>query len=287
MTAKTEHVNWNDLAALAERGRDHVDAAVLAHLAGCGDCLAAYGEAVRCHDARLAGAAADSRTPVPAPVRLVPRRQRWGKVAWSTGSLAAAAVLLILLMPRDPGSFGPDDPRSALQSRLVEMSADGPLLPGVEQLTGGEGPRYRAGTDAAVGDLGELLTPWARRFGSDPADTEAAFWLSAGYLASGRLNYADDVLRRALQRHPQAVGLQHLDAVTAYRLNELDRAEAALRRILAARPTDGTARFNLALIEVETQRVEQARLVLTELAADADQPAVQARARQLLDLIGD
>lgn len=287
MTSATEHMSWNDLAVLAERGRDHADGAVLAHLAVCADCLAAYGEAVRCRDAELAGVAVETGAPAPVPVRLVPPWQRWGRVAWSTGSLAAAAVLLILLLPRDPGGFGPDDPRSALQARLVEMSGDGPLMPGVEQLVGVEGPRYRAGTDASAGDLDELLTPWARRFGSDPADSEAAYWLSAGYLASGRLNYADDVLRRALQRQPQAVGLQHLDAVTAYRLNELDRAEAVLRRILAARPADGVARFNLALIEVETRRIEQARLVLDELAADAAHPAVRVRARQLLDLIGD
>ncbi|MBE0564992.1 MAG: tetratricopeptide repeat protein, partial [Krumholzibacteria bacterium] len=211
----------------------------------------------------------------------------WGQVAWGTGTLAAAAVLLVLLLPRGEGPFGPEDPRFVLQSTLEALSADGPQLPGVRHLTGAAETRYRAGGDAAATGLDALLEPFARRFGADPADSDAAYWLGAAYLATGRLSYADDVLRRALQRHPDAAGLRHLDAVTAYRLNELDRAEAVLRRILADRPADGTARFNLALIEYETRRAEKARAELRTLAAGDANPAVQARARELLQVIGD
>ncbi len=279
----TEHVDWNDLAALAEQGGVPASEQTLAHLAVCAECLAAYGEAVRSRDGILAG----ERPAVPAVPRLrvVPRRRRWGKAAWSTGGLAAAAVLLVLLMPRQPEVFGPGDPRFALQERLAELSGAGPVYPGVERVAAGAATRYRSGGDAATPGIDALLQPWAERFGADPADSDAAYWLSAGYLASGRLNYADDVLRRALQRHPDAAGLRHLDAVTAYRLNELDRAEDALRAILARRPADGVARFNLALIAFETQRLDEARTALRDLAADEANPAVQERARQLLAII--
>ncbi len=283
MSPTGNHVDWNDLAALAEEGPGAVDGTILGHLAVCPACLAHWSEAVRSLDGERI-AAPDAR---PAAVGIasiaVPRRRRWGKVAWGTSGLAAAAVLLFLLVPRQPGAPGPGDPRSLVQARLTAMSADGLLLPGVERLVGAGEARYRDG-GAATPDLDSLLEPWARRFGADPADSDAAYWLGAAYLASGRLSYADDVLRRALQRHPGAVGLRELDAATAYRLNELDRAEQVLRRLLEDRPADGTARFNLALIESETRRVEQARATLQDLVDDSN-PAVQARARDLLALI--
>ena len=280
------HADWNDLATLAEHGHEGADGDLLAHLAVCADCMAAYAEAVRARDLELAGEPAAATVPArPAPVFMHPatRRRRWGMAAWGTGGLAAAAVLLFLVLPGGPEGIGPDDPRFALQARLVELSQEGPLLPGVDRLGTGE-VRYRAG-DAATPGLDALLEPWTRRFGADPADSEAAYWLGAGYLATGRLNYAEDVLRRALQRHPEAAGLRHLYAVTAYRLNELDRAEAVLRDILADRPDDGTARFNLALIEYETRRLEEARADLERLAAGDASAAVRARARELLALL--
>ncbi|MFN2369708.1 MAG: tetratricopeptide repeat protein [Candidatus Krumholzibacteriia bacterium] len=284
MNLEDRHIDWNDLAALAEDGHRQAAEQTLAHLAVCGTCLAAYADAVQARDGELAGRAA---APVPTPLPLVPRRRRRPQVAWATGTLAAAAVLLVLLLPRGQGPFTPGDPRLALQTTLETMSADGPLLPGVRHLEDGGGTRYRAGDEAAAGGLDALLEPFARRFGADPADSDAAYWLGAAYLATGRLHYADDVLRRALQRHPGAAGLRHLDAVTAYRLNELDRAEAVLRRILADRPGDGTARFNLALIEYETRRVDEARAELQTLATADANPAVRARAQELLQAIDD
>lgn len=284
MNQKDRHIDWNDLAVLAEDGHRQAGEETLAHLAVCGTCLAAYADAVRARDGELADGVT---APVPAPLPWAPRRRRRPQVAWATGTLAAAAVLLVLLLPRGQGPFAPGDPRLALQTTLETMSTDGPLLPGVQHLAGAGGTRYRAGDGAAAGGLDALLEPFARRFGADPADSDAAYWLGAAYLATGRLNYADDVLRRALQRHPDAAGLRHLDAVTAYRLNELDRAETVLRRILADRPGDGTARFNLALIEYETRRVDEARVELQALAAADANPAVRARAQELLQAIGD
>ncbi|MBE0532370.1 MAG: hypothetical protein IH626_16200, partial [Rhodospirillales bacterium] len=55
MNPTDRHIDWNDLAALAEDGHRDGDTAVLAHLAACGPCLAAYAEAVRSRDAQLAG----------------------------------------------------------------------------------------------------------------------------------------------------------------------------------------------------------------------------------------
>ncbi len=281
LTKTRTHCDANALAALAEHGHKQADPGVLAHLAVCPACMGAYADAVRAIDARLAGAGT-SAAEQPAPVlRLLPRRRR--RAAPVFGGLAAAAVLLLMLLPlvRDGGDL--PDPRAGVQERLVRLSTSGPLYPGVERtVTDGE-PRYRDGGET---DLAGLIDPLRADFEAHPADADRAYWLSAGYLAAGRLATADDVLRRALQHHPDDVALRQLAAIAAYRLNELDRAESEFEAVLARRPRDAAARFNLALIRVETGRAEAARAVLDTLAADAANPAVQARARALLERLG-
>ncbi|HPF71052.1 MAG TPA: tetratricopeptide repeat protein [Candidatus Krumholzibacteria bacterium] len=277
MNEAWRHLEANELALLAERGSDQAEPEVLTHLATCAACLEAYAEAVRVVDADLAGAApAAASAPL---LQLVPRRRRRGMAAWATGGLATAAVLLLLVLvpARDGGVF---DPRPVLQAQLAALSSDGLLLPGVEHLEDGTAARYRDG--AGSSDVEALLDPLARRYDADPGDADAAYWLGAGYLASGRLNYADDLLRRALQRHPDDGGLRRLEAATAYRLNELDRAEQILRELRDHDAGAADVRFNLALIAVERGRPEEARAALPGLAADAAHPAVQARARALL-----
>lgn len=281
MTKTRTHCDANALAALAEHGHKQADPGVLAHLAVCPACMGAYADAVRAIDTRLAGTGAPS-VEQPAPVlRLRPRRGR--RVAPAFGGLAAAAVLLLMLLPlvRDGGDL--PDPRAGVQERLAAMSASGPLYPGVDRSFSGGEPRYRNGGEV---DLAGLIDPLRADFEAHPADAEAAYWLSAGYLAAGRLATADDVLRRALQKHPDDVALRQLAAIAAYRLNELDRAEDEFAAVLARRPRDAAARFNLALIQVETGRAEVARAMLDTLAADGANPAVQARARALLERLG-
>ena len=284
MTKPDAHPDWNELAALADHGTAQASPELMAHLAVCPACMVAYSDAVQTRDAELAGGIVPEQLPVPsfASRKIIHLPRRWAPMAVGAGGMVAAAVLLVVLFSGNPATFGPGDPRSDLQTRLSELSSVGPIYPGVGELPADSGTRYRSsGTPSGTG-ADALLIPWAERFAADPADTDAAYWLSAGYLAAGRVQFAEDVLHRALQREPGATGLQHLDVIAAYRLNELDRAEAALRRILAQRPNDELALFNLSLIQTETGRFDQARPVLERLAEGDADPALQDRARQLL-----
>lgn len=279
MTQRPEHPDWNELAALAESGPEAMDPELLAHLAVCPRCLAAYGDAVQCLDEVLA-----ERVPL-APVarsRVVPLHRRRSNQVWGAGALAAAAVLLVLLMPRNPAIFAPEDPRTELQTRLSELSVEGPIYPGVIRLAAAGNERYRAGGPVTA-EADALLAPWQERFAADPADSDAAYWLTVGHLAAGRLHFADETLRRALQRHPHATSLRHLDAITAYRLSDLERAEAALLGLLADRPEDDFARFNQALVLSETGRTDEARAILSILADEAGSEVLRTRVRQLLE----
>ena len=281
MTQRPEHPDWNELAALAESGPEATDPEILAHVAVCPQCMAAIGDAVQSLDEVLAD-------PVPvAPVYrplIVPVHRRRSNWAWGAGALAAAAVLLVLLMPRNPATFAPEDPRSGLQARLSELSVEGPVYPGVIRLTTAGNAQYRAGGPVTA-EADALLAPWQERFAADPADSDAAYWLTVGHLAAGRLHFADETLRRALQRHPHATSLRHLDAITAYRLSDLERAEAALQGLLADQPEDEFARFNQALVLSETGRPAEARAILTSLADDADSDALRTRAQRLLSTL--
>jgi tetratricopeptide (TPR) repeat protein len=272
------HPDWNDLAVLVESGPEAVPAAVLAHVAVCPHCLASWGEAVEGLDRILADAVPEAP---PAPVRLPvrPRRRQW---VWATTALAAAAVLLVLLLPRDPETSLPGNGPDLLRARLSELSADGPVYPGVARLSANGDTRYRAGNGASA-EADALLAPWQDRFAADPADSDAAYWLTAGHLAAGRLNFADGILRRALQRHPDATALRHLDAITAYRMSDLERAEATLAGLLADNPDDDLARFNQALVLSETGRVDEAVGLLEALAGGDGSEAVKVRAARLLE----
>lgn len=272
MNRQDPHPDWNELAALVDHGSSKARPELLAHLAACPACLAAWSAAVEARDRELAavGVGAVSWRP----------RRRPRELAWGVGGLAAAALLLVLLLPRggvDPAE-GEHDAR--IQQRLAGLSHVGLVLPRVPVLGATPITDYRAGlTNGAVYELG----PWAERFAADTGDTEAAFWLAAGHLGRGQLDLAEDVLRRALRRAPGARDLRHLAAVAAYQRSDLVAAEQTLRVLLADDPGDRLAQLNLAIIGLETGEVEPHRAALRALAADPRQPALQVRARQLLD----
>jgi len=280
MTESSEHPDWNDLAALADRGSEGAPPELLDHLAVCPQCMAAWSAAVEHRDRSLA----ESTTAPGSTVRgsrlsgqrrpRIPREWFWG-----SGGLAAAALLLALLFPRDGSRDVANPSEQLVLDRLARLSRTGLVYPRVPALGATTNEDYRAG-----GDVGGAVdvSPWLERFGADPADTSAAFWLSAGYLANGQLDLADDVLRRAQARTPRARELRELAAITAYRRNEIETARELLGAILRDSPEDHLAAFNLAVIQLETGRQTEARTVLERLADDHGEPDLQRRATQLL-----
>jgi tetratricopeptide (TPR) repeat protein len=284
MNTVNDHPDWNELAALIDRGADGVRPDVLQHLAGCPACMAAWSAAVEHRDRVLAAATVPEAIPRRVTVvtggrrRLRPRRG----FAWGLGTLAAAALLLLVLLPRDATDPLPTGPQDRLQQRLGGLSHTGLVFPRVHELGAVPVTDYRAGaTNGAVIDL----TPWAERLAREPADGEAAFWLTAGFLGRGQIDHADDILRRALRTAPQALDLRHLAAIVAYQRSDLDAAVATLAAILRDHPGDALAQLNLAVIAHEHGRGQDHRATLLAIAADDRRPALQARAAQLLQQI--
>lgn len=275
MNEFNEHPDWNQLATLVDRGSDGVPAELLEHLAACPECMAAWSAAVEERDREMAGIAVLT----PRPTRIVGRRRSHRELLWGAGSLAAAALLLVLLLPRT-GSH-PDVAGSDLQvlQRMSELSHSGLVYPRVTQLGPSTGPEYRAG-----GHTGRTVdvSPWVVRFAADPADSVAAFWLAAGHLGNGQLDLAEDVLRRALKRTPLVRELRQLAAIVAYQRNDLDAATRQLQALLRDHPADRLAAFNLAVIGYESGQRAEVRTVLEDVAGDSGQPVLQMRSQQIL-----
>ena len=280
MANTDDHLDPNDLAALAEGAEVAGSALLQAHLAGCRSCLAAYAEAVRTAHRR---AQQPDAFPVPADLLAAalaagaPRRRpasarpgwQWRPALAATVATACVVLAVVVLPDRQAGRLGDAD-IAAITLALRDQSVDGPLLPGIE-IAGVESPVYRSG-DGARPELARALQAAARRQGSSPRDPQQAYWLGAGYLSAGQLGAAVDVIRLARQAHPQDQRLLVLEGVAAYRASELARAESLLREALGRDPADAVARFDLAVVLADGGRVWEAQQVLAAgtWAADSE-----------------
>jgi hypothetical protein len=270
MTKPNDHLDPNDLAALADGAEVAHSEALHAHLAGCRSCLAAYAEAVRA--AHLRARRPDAFT-VPAELLAAalaaggPRRRtaaapthRWRPALAAMAATAVVGLAVALAPGWQAGRLDRAD-ITAISALLRDQSAAGPLLPGVGTPAGGTTPVYRSG-GASTADLGRALQEAASRHGSSPRDPRQAFWLGAGYLGVGQLGTAVDLIRLARQMHPQDQPLLVLEGVAAYRASELARAEVLLREALRREPADAVARFDLAVVLADAGRTWEAQQVL-------------------------
>lgn len=292
------HPDPNELARLVDEGPEAVAPVVLEHLAACAACQAAWAEAARYRGARalhgdrytvpaeLAALAKSMRVPAAGRDNLVSKSSRrfWRPApALSMGGALLAAVLALVIF--FPGLRGGDDAASpshqAILTHLEAQSAWGMIYPGATGAGQDGRPVYRSG-DGADSALLEAITVAEADWRADSDDPDKAWWLAAAYASAGRLGLASDLTHQALRDHPDHLGLLHLQAITAWQLSEFDRAEHALQRILARAPTDSVALFNLALVQLDTDRPDEADPVLRALAAGSSNPLLQERARETL-----
>ena len=290
------HLTDEQLAALADDSLGEGQRSFLIeHLRQCPPCHDAFRETVRYRSILLADASV-FRAPDEV-VRLAKRvaretrepaedRRRWRLV--SPGfAMAAAALLLAALSVWQIGvhtAHRGDNDRwfEPLQAAAANAAAAGSIvLPGVEQVAAVTTPLYRSGYVERNPAIDDAIAQLARSY-REKADPEVAHWLISGYLATGDVESAGIYARDARVRFPDDRRFLVLDAIVAYRSNEMERAERLLQTALDEDPHDGVALLNLALVQYELGQTDAARRALELVRSQFRGSPLEARAATLI-----
>ncbi len=303
--AQDNHLAEEILAALVEGNLEGADKErAQEHLARCRSCMAAFGEAVRFQSRWLDEpeafvptpemiAAARGATVRATPVRAERKPPRHRQVAWGLRPVivtlgAAAAALVALLLWLSPGLMqgGASSNPSvvALVQRAAERaSAHGMVLPFGEGFSLDDMTVYRAGAPESSPELTDAIGSMIERYEQGDASGQAACLLVAGQLAAGHLGNARVFVAEARQRYADVSCLATLEAIIAYRENQVDRAESLLRQVLRDESGNLLASFNLGLLLAERGRYEEARPLLERVRDARPQSPLASRAEALLE----
>jgi len=300
------HIGLEDLGLLAEgRVEPLTRARMCEHLARCRACMASYADAVRYHAAWVArpgafdpspdliaagisageSAAPGPRVVLPARAESVAAPRRVALAAAAACAVVAAAILLgagggdTLLHPWQRTIPAP------IRTALESASAVGFVLPGGERAAASRGPVYRGSPAAENPRLEAALQQCLDRYESGrvgPVETYAA---GAGFIATGQLLAARELVNEGLTRYPDDPRLLVLAADVAFRMSQLGRSEELLRKALRARPDDPIAALDLGLVLADQGRAAEARREwLAVIAARPGTPLADRAGRELARL---
>ena len=159
----------------------------------------------------------------------------------------------------------------------------GPIvLPGGERLIDGKGSVYRSGFVPIDDELETSFKYLYDEYQGGNTSPDVAYWLAAGYLATGLVDAARDVCADARRVHPDDLRLSTLDAIIAYLDRDYDRSETLLRAALEKNPDDPVVGINLAIVLEDSGDAAGARDILDRVRADHMGTPFAARADSVL-----
>jgi tetratricopeptide (TPR) repeat protein len=305
------HLTDDQLSGLVDGSIGETERALLKeHLHNCRSCYMAYEDALRYRAiwevdpsvfrAPPAIAAIAHETPVRArrnaeqPAR-EHRRQRFAWGSWApalTGAVAVIAVVAAIAIWRPEVLQPPRSEYSELfapvRAAVEEASTGGSIvLPGTESVAGETVTAYRAGFVDADPAVTDALHDLAEAYRDDRTSPEVAHWLISGFLAVGQLENARLYVEDARRRYPGDQRFVILEAIVAYRGNDMQRAERLLQLALQRDPFNGVALLNLGLVQYEQGQWDMARRTLESVRSRFAGSPLEARAATLLsDLLG-
>ena len=288
------HLTDAQLAALVDESLGDSERGFLVeHLRSCESCRAAYRDTVRYRAMLLADssvfrapdAVMDMARRVAQPgssARMSPRL-RWFEPRLVAGLAAATTVVIAAVTwytHHQPDSYS--DYLPTLKQAAATASADGSIvLPGLEEVVAATSAEHRTGfvqADDAITSALEGLTTAYR----DAPNADMAHWLISGYLATGNVETGRLYIQDARLRFSDDTRFLVLDAIVAYRMSDMARAENLLRTALDANPRDGAALLNLALVQYESGQVDSARRTLQLVRSQFAGSPLEARATTLI-----
>jgi Flp pilus assembly protein TadD len=296
------HLSEEQLALLVEGSAGEGDNALLReHLRMCPDCAAAFEDVARYRAVWQADAsvfrasdelvALAERVPVREPVTAnrepLAVRPFWRSWAPVVGMAAVAVVLIAALAVWQPGQFQRDagyaELLPPLQQAVAVASMGGSIvIPGGEAAAGTTSPMHRAGIAAQDEIITSSLDRLANVYHEHPGDSDVAHWLISGYLATGQLDNADLFIEDTRRRFPSDIRFIVLEALVAYRLNDMNRAERLLQTAVNSDPAYGPALVNLGLVQYEQGQWESARRVFETVQTQFAGSPLEDRATALL-----
>ena len=286
------HLTDEQLAALVDESLSDTERGFLVeHLRACDCCHAAFRDTVRYRgilkaDAsvfRAPDAVLDMARGIARPARRAPEPRR----SWLTPRLAfglsAAAVLVVATLWFTNRNTDRDlEWMPTLKQAAASASADGSIvLPGVEQLVAATSAEHRTGFVQADEAITTALSGLTRAYRESP-NPDVAQWLISGFLATGEVESGRLYIQDARLRFPGDSRFLVLDAIVAYRMSDMDRAENLLRAALDANPRDGAALINLALVQYESGQWDSARRTLQMVRTEFAGSPLEARANTLI-----
>jgi tetratricopeptide (TPR) repeat protein len=294
------HLSEEQLALLADGGGGESDSAWLReHLRMCPECASAYTDVLRyravwnadpsvfrASDDLVAlarrvpdrGAVSARREPLAVP-------SFWRSWAPVLGSAAVVLVLIatwVIWQPQLQHNTGYADVLPPVQHAVELASMEGSIvIPGGESVES-TSPQYRAGFVAQNEIITSSLDRLAAVYHDSPHNPDVAHWLISGYLATGQLDNADLFVVDARRRFPKDIRFLVLEALIAYRLKDMIRAERLLQTAVTTNPTYGPALVNLGLVQYENGQWESARRTFETVRVQFKGSPLEQRANALL-----
>jgi Flp pilus assembly protein TadD len=201
--------------------------------------------------------------------------------------MAAAALVLVTAL----AVWQPDFERGTayadlllpLQQAVAVASMQGSILiPGGEASASTTSPMHRAGTVVQDEIIASALGRLSDVYHENPDNPDIAHWLISGYLATGQLDNADVFVEDARRRFPSDIRFLVLEALVAYRLNDMNRAERLLQTAVNANPAYGPALVNLGLVQYERGQWDSARRMFETVRVQFAGSPLEDRANALL-----
>jgi tetratricopeptide (TPR) repeat protein len=213
--------------------------------------------------------------PAPSPQRL--RRQRAGDALSALVLLAAAAVLgwapALYRESARPFPKRPDDfpPPAVLEKEILSARAALEEDPeDLDALTRLAAASYQMGPDKA----GDCIEFGDRALTLGALDDRLFYFTGACFESKGLTDYAAQAFEKYLRHHPGDLEIHLRLGNLYYRMDELEKAEGAFRKVLAGRPGDPLVSFNLAVVLRDRQQWQEGLDVLTPvLERDKTLPA--------------
>jgi tetratricopeptide (TPR) repeat protein len=278
------------------------------HLRSCRDCFGAYEDALRYHAvwhtdpavfrAPAAIAAVAHETPRRAArekARAEREAQRLGtRAGWRSLMPAAVAAVVVVALVGALAMWRPDVMEPArgeyseffvpVKAAVEEASTGGAImLPGAESVAATTVPSFRSGRATASEHVSAALVSLARAYRDEDTPPEVAHWLISGFLAVGELENARLYAEDSRRRYPGDERFVVLEAIVAYRSNDMKRAERLLQLALRENPHSGAALLNLGLVQYEQGQFDVARQTLESVRREFAGSPLELRAAALLN----